>query len=138
MKFRCVVHLCCTCAVLVRGCKFPEGWDTYVDKLGDGHKIIFPIYVRKFLSWGPKTYHLVNGALALKPRYYQEKVSICFSTSQLTVFVNLSTPYCVRYENLKKTVDFILLILKNENCNAFVLKDSIEMVTSLDFCPQSQ
>ena len=28
----------------------------YVDKLGNGHKIIFPINIRKFLSWGPKAF----------------------------------------------------------------------------------
>ena len=62
-------------------CRFPDGWDIYIDKLGDGQRVVFPIRARKFLSWGPTTYHLVNGSLAPKPRYYQEKVSICFSTS---------------------------------------------------------
>ena len=66
-------------------CDLPAYWDVYTDRLGDGQKVDFPVIVRKFLSWGPKSHHLVNGSLVPKPRIYQEKVSICFNTTAHSV-----------------------------------------------------
>ena len=66
-------------------CDLPANWDVCTDRLGDGQKVDFPVIVRKFLSWAPKLYHLVNGSLVHKPRYYQEKVSICFNTTAHSV-----------------------------------------------------
>lgn len=62
-------------------CHLPDGWDTFVDRLGDGQKVNFPVRVRCFLSWGPQTHSMIDGKIQPLPRYHQEKLSICFSTS---------------------------------------------------------
>lgn len=66
-------------------CHLPDGWDVYVDRLGDGQQINFPVQVRPFLGWGPQTHGLINGELKPLPRYCQEKVSICFCTSAYSI-----------------------------------------------------
>ena len=62
-------------------CNFPNGWECSVDRLGDGVKVVFPIRMRHFLGWGPKSYILVNQTLVPAKRYRQEKLSICFATT---------------------------------------------------------
>ena len=62
-------------------CNFPNGWECSVDRLGDGVKVVFPIRMRHFLGWGPKSYILVNQTLVPAKRYHQEKLSICFATT---------------------------------------------------------
>lgn len=66
-------------------CNFPENWDRVADNLGDGKKVVFPIRMRHFLSWGHKTYNLVNQTLVLAMRYHQEKLSICFASTAFSV-----------------------------------------------------
>ena len=51
-------------------------WDEYIDSLGDGTRISFPVRAKPFLTWGPKTHKLVNGKIVSKPRYHLEKVSL--------------------------------------------------------------
>ena len=63
-------------------CHLPQLWGKFVDQLGDGKRIFFPVLARPFLHWGPKTFIKNNtGQMELLPRYYQEKVNICFSTA---------------------------------------------------------
>ena len=59
-------------------CHFPEHWDTIIDSIGDGIKIDFPVKVRLFLSWSPKTHTLIGESIVPCPRYGTEKVSILF------------------------------------------------------------
>lgn len=68
-------------------CKFfnTNDWDTYIDNLGDGAKVMFPIRVKPYLSWGPKTYSLAEGKIIPKPRYHLEKVSITFTKTACTL-----------------------------------------------------
>ena len=58
-----------------------EDWDMYVDHLGDGTRVVFPIRAKSFVSWGPKTHKLVDGKVVPKPRYHQEKLSLNFNKS---------------------------------------------------------
>ena len=37
-------------------CQLPPLWNTCVDHLGDGKKIVFPVMARLVLHWGPKSY----------------------------------------------------------------------------------
>ena len=64
---------------------FPNGWESSVDRLGDGVKVFFPIRMRHFLGWGPKSYILVNQTLVPSKRYHQEKLSICFATTAFAI-----------------------------------------------------
>jgi hypothetical protein len=57
-------------------CNFPGDWDEIADSIGDGLKIDFPVKVRPFLSWSPKTYILKDGQVVVRPRYLPEKLSI--------------------------------------------------------------
>lgn len=57
-------------------CKFPEDWDIIVDSIGDGLKIDFPVKLRPFLLWSPKTHMLKDGKVVVCPRYRPEKLSI--------------------------------------------------------------
>jgi hypothetical protein len=66
-------------------CNFPNGWEYVVDHLGDGKKVVFPIRMRHFLSWGPKSYVMASQTLAPAKRYHQEKLSICFATTAFAV-----------------------------------------------------
>ncbi|XP_028394783.1 uncharacterized protein LOC114518939 isoform X2 [Dendronephthya gigantea] len=59
-----------------RRCCFPDNWDRVVDSIGDGVKIDFPVKLRAFLSWSPRTHHLVKGTVVPSPRYRPEKLSI--------------------------------------------------------------
>lgn len=66
-------------------CNFPNGWECVVDRLGDGKKVVFPIRMHHFLSWGPKSYAMTNQTLAPAKRYHQEKLSICFATTAFAI-----------------------------------------------------
>ena len=67
-------------------CELPQAWDSYVDHLGDGKKVVYPILVRPVLQRGPKSYTKgAKGALELLPQYNRECVKICFSTTAHTV-----------------------------------------------------
>ena len=67
-------------------CRLPFQWEKWVNHLGDGKKINFPILARSFLHWGPKAFTKnADGQIHLLPRYYCEKLNICFSTSAYTV-----------------------------------------------------
>ena len=57
-------------------CNFPRDWDKIADSIGDGLKIDFPVKLRPFLSWSPKTYILKDGQVVVRPRYRPEKLSI--------------------------------------------------------------
>ena len=57
-------------------CHFPEHWDTIIDSIGDGIKIDFPVKVRLFLSWSPKTHTLMGESIV--SCYRPEKISISF------------------------------------------------------------
>ena len=48
-------------------------------ELGIVLKIDFPVKVRFFLSWSPKTHTLTGGSIVSQPCYRPEKLSICFS-----------------------------------------------------------
>ena len=48
-------------------------------ELGIVLKIVFPVKVRFFLSWSPKTHTLTGGSIVSQPCYRPEKLSICFS-----------------------------------------------------------
>ena len=41
-------------------CHFPNGWHRLIDSIGDGVQIDFPVKVRLFLSWSPKTHSLTG------------------------------------------------------------------------------
>ena len=60
-------------------------WDEYIDSLGDGTRISFPVRAKPFLTWGPKTHKLVNGKIVSKPRYHLEKVSLNFNKMPVTI-----------------------------------------------------
>jgi hypothetical protein len=62
-----------------------EDWDMYVDHLGDGTRVVFPIRAKLFVSWGPKTHKLVDGKVVPKPRYHQEKLSLNFNKCSITI-----------------------------------------------------
>ena len=47
-----------------------------MDHIEDGLKIDFPVKIRPFLSWSPKTHALVGGTIVPCPRYRPEKISI--------------------------------------------------------------
>jgi hypothetical protein len=47
-----------------------------MDSIGDGLAIDFPIKLRPFLSWSPKTYELRDGQVIPSPSYRPEKLSI--------------------------------------------------------------
>ena len=69
-------------------CKFfkeCDDWDQYIDSLGDGTRIMFPVRVKPFLTWGPKTHKLVNGKTVSKPRYHLQKVSLNFNKMPVTI-----------------------------------------------------
>ena len=67
-------------------CILPSLWDRFIDHLGDGKKITFPVLARPVLHRGPKTYKKCeNGQFEMLPRYYRETVQICFSTYAYTV-----------------------------------------------------
>lgn len=57
-------------------CDLPKDWDNVVDHIGDGLRIDFPVKIRPFLSWSPKTHALVGGTIVPSPRYRPEKISI--------------------------------------------------------------
>ena len=44
--------------------------------IGDGLKIDFPVKLRPFLSWSPKTHMLKDGKVVVCPLYRPEKLSI--------------------------------------------------------------
>ncbi|XP_020601471.1 M-phase phosphoprotein 8-like isoform X2 [Orbicella faveolata] len=60
-------------------------WDSYIDNLGDGTQVIFPIRAKPFVSLGPQTHKLVEGKLVPKPRYHLEKVSLSFNKRSIAV-----------------------------------------------------
>lgn len=60
-------------------------WDTYIDNLGDGTQVVFPIRAKPFVSLRPQTHKLVEGKLVLKPRYHLKKVSLCFNKCSIAV-----------------------------------------------------
>ena len=69
-------------------CKFFRectDWDRYIDNLGEGTRILFPVRAKPFLSWGPKTHRLVNEKIVAKPRYHSEKVSLNFNKASVTI-----------------------------------------------------
>lgn len=59
-----------------QACNFPNNWDRVMDSIGDSLAIDFPIKLRPFLSWSPKTYELRDGQVIPSPRYRPEKLSI--------------------------------------------------------------
>ena len=59
-------------------CHFPNGWHRLKDSIGDGVQIDFPVKVRLFLSWSPKTHSLTGESITPCPRYRPEKLSISF------------------------------------------------------------
>ena len=59
-------------------CHFPNGWHRLIDSIGDGVQIDFPVKVRLFLSWSPKTHSLTGESITPCPRYRPEKLSISF------------------------------------------------------------
>ena len=59
-------------------CHFPENWYQLIDGIGDGLQIDFPVKVRLFLSWGPKSHTLVGNSIRPLPRYRPEKLSLSF------------------------------------------------------------
>ena len=66
----------------------PASWDAYIDRLGEGKKITFPVLAKPVLQWGPKTYEKSqSGEICMLPRYYRETVRLCFSTKAYTVNV---------------------------------------------------
>jgi hypothetical protein len=67
-------------------CQLPPSWNTCVDRLGDGKKIVFPVMARPVLHWGPKSYEKKqqNGQLEMLP-HYRETVQLCFTTSAHTL-----------------------------------------------------
>ena len=67
-------------------CQVPIGWDKYIDHLGDGKEVHFPVLAKPFLHSEPKSFtRAANGQMNLLPQYYTEKVKICFSTTAYTV-----------------------------------------------------
>ena len=55
-------------------------WDTYIDNLGDGTQVAFPIKAKALVSLA-----LVEGNLVPKPRYHLEKVSLSFNKRSIAV-----------------------------------------------------
>jgi hypothetical protein len=62
-------------------CCVPDKWDRVVDFIGDGVKIDFPIKLRPFLSWSPKTHRLVGGVFF--PLQDIDKRSLAFQCAEL-------------------------------------------------------
>ena len=46
-------------------CDLPKDWDNVVDHIGDALRIDFPVKIRPFLSWSPKTRALVGGTITI-------------------------------------------------------------------------
>ena len=66
-------------------CQLLPSWDKYIDHLGDGKQITFPVLLRPAIKWGPKCYKKnANGQYEMLPRYYSETVQICFSSRAYT------------------------------------------------------
>ena len=59
-------------------CRFPDQWNMIIDRIGDGVKIDFPVKVRLFLSWSPRTHTLTGESIVPIPQYRPEKLSISF------------------------------------------------------------
>ena len=66
---------------------FPNNWDKVVDNIGDGLKIVFPIKLRSFLSWGTCTHTFVDGKCIPCPRYRTEKLSIWIRKKSFTLSI---------------------------------------------------
>ena len=83
-------------------CHFPNGWHRLIDSIGDGVQIDFPVKVRLFLSWSPKTHSLTGESITPCPRYRPEKLSISFCKAACSL----------TWDKLKKPrLDLILLTL---------------------------
>lgn len=61
-------------------------WDTYVDNLGDGNRVVFPIRAKPFMSLGPQTHKGVENKLVPKPRNHLEKVILNFRKCSIAIF----------------------------------------------------
>ena len=67
-------------------CLSPDQWDSIINSIGDVVKIDFPVKVRLFLSWSPKTHTLTGKSIVSCPRYRPEKIVLPF-VKQLVAFL---------------------------------------------------
>ena len=64
-------------------CRFPDQWHMVVHSIADGVQIYFPVKVRLFLSWSPKTHTVTGEAIVPHPWYRREKMSIYFGNQHV-------------------------------------------------------